>query len=360
LLPQLLLGSQRTMTHSGTRPQWCCLAAGILFLLGFVVPTPNFGVSAQVAPTKIMPLGDSITDGYTIPGGYRVDLWSTVQHTGQPIDFVGSLSNGPVSLGDKQHEGHAGWRIDQIDANVTGWLNSAQPEVVLLMIGTNDMLQEFDATNAPARLSALIDKITEHSPALQVIVASLPPLSSPIANQRVLNFNAAIPNIVSAKTANGKKVAFVDMYPALTLSDLDDGIHPNASGYTKLANAWYGALSPFLSPASSTPTPSLAPTLTHTPSPSATPVPGSASFYRAINLAGPAVVYEGHPWDASTATTYSIAGASQCCEHIDAKRASRPSDGHHRSAKFSVTRDEQQARSNGKHQSGHPPSHFEA
>jgi lysophospholipase L1-like esterase len=295
-----------------TNCKLCCLALSIVFLLACLMPALAIEVSAQATVTKVMPLGDSITDGYNIPGGYRIDLWSTFQQAGQFVDFVGSMSNGPASLGDKHHEGHSGWRIEQINGSVSGWLSGAQPEIVLLMIGTNDMLQDYNVAGAPARLSALLDTITQQSPNTQVIVASLPPLSNAIANQRVLNFNAAIPDIVAAKAAGGKKVSFIDMYPRLTVGDLADGIHPNASGYTKLANAWYSALTPFLSAPASTPTPSRTPTRTNTATPSSTPMPGSAGFYRAINLGGPAVTHDGQAWDASSAPNYTVIGTSQC------------------------------------------------
>jgi hypothetical protein len=32
------------------------------------------------------------------------------------------------------------------------------------------------------------------------------------------------------------------MYPSVPISDLPDGIHPNASGYSKMATTWYSAL----------------------------------------------------------------------------------------------------------------------
>jgi lysophospholipase L1-like esterase len=294
------------------------LALSIVFLLACLMPALAIEVSAQATVTKVMPLGDSITDGYNIPGGYRIDLWSTFQQAGQFVDFVGSMSNGPASLGDKHHEGHSGWRIEQINGSVSGWLSGAQPEIVLLMIGTNDMLQDYNVAGAPARLSALLDTITQQSPNTQVIVASLPPLSNAIANQRVLNFNDAIPDIVAAKAAGGKKVSFIDMYPRLTVGDLADGIHPNASGYTKLANAWYSALTPFLSAPASTPTPSRTPTRTNTATPSSTPMPGSAGFYRAINLGGPAVTHDGQAWDASSAPNYTVIGTE--CGGLESRR----------------------------------------
>ena len=75
---------------------------------------------------RVMPLGDSITEGTQVPGGYRIGLWQRLAAGGYRVDFVGSQSNGPASLGDHDHEGHPGWRIDQIDANIVGWLSTYQ------------------------------------------------------------------------------------------------------------------------------------------------------------------------------------------------------------------------------------------
>jgi hypothetical protein len=73
---------------------------------------------------------------------------------GYTTDFVGSQFNGPGSLGDHDHEGHPGWRIDQIHANIVSWLNTHQPQTVLLHIGTNDIPQNYNVSTAPNRLSA--------------------------------------------------------------------------------------------------------------------------------------------------------------------------------------------------------------
>ena len=101
-----------------------------------------------------MPLGDSITrgkgDGNLSVGGYRAFLEDQLAAGGYSFDFVGSLVEGPPSLADKDHEGHGGLRIDQIGAQVQAWLGAADPDVVLLMIGTNDITQNYDLANAPA------------------------------------------------------------------------------------------------------------------------------------------------------------------------------------------------------------------
>ncbi|WP_216329216.1 DUF4038 domain-containing protein [Deinococcus aestuarii] len=191
---------------------------------------------------KVMPLGDSITDGYNIPGGYRTELYRRLSAQVPGLNFVGSLQNGPATLADRDHEGHSGWRIDELAARVDGWLDGAQPDVVLLMIGTNDTIQNRDPAGAPARLGRLLDQMLSRRPNARILVSSLPPLRDPDQNRRVQAYNAALPALVRSRAAQGKKVSLVNVGATLTLADLADGVHPNVGGYGKLATLWAEAL----------------------------------------------------------------------------------------------------------------------
>lgn len=102
-------------------------------------------------------------------------------------------------------------------------------------------------------LSALIDQITSQSPYAQLLVASIPPVhpdaQSALRALRTIYFNTAIPTIINSKVAEGKKVHFVDMrsltvneLTSSLLLDLDNGVHPNAQGYRKIANFWHDAV----------------------------------------------------------------------------------------------------------------------
>jgi alpha-galactosidase len=202
---------------------------------------------AVAAGVRIMPLGDSITDGAQVPGGYRIELWRRlVGQDRRSVDFVGSLRNGPPELGDRDHEGHSGWRIDEVAARVEGWLARDRPEIVLLMLGTNDVLQDQGVATAPARLGELLDRITRQLPAATVLVATLPPLAGAEASARVAAFNRALPAVVQARAAAGRRVRLVDVAAGLTLADIGDGVHPNESGHAKIAAAWHRALAPLL------------------------------------------------------------------------------------------------------------------
>jgi RHS repeat-associated protein len=84
-------------------------------------------------------------------------------------------------------------------------------------------------------------------------------------------------------------------------------------------------------PGGPTATPTHTPTATNTPTASSTPTAttagGGTSFYRAINLNGPAVTIDGNAWQASTAAGYTTNGTGQCNEWLtlspatDANRA---------------------------------------
>lgn len=218
-----------------------------------IIANLTTGVETRVA--KVMPLGDSITYGIVNEnlkdfGGYRTELWNKFKANDLTVDFVGSQSTGPDSLGDRDHEGHGGKTIDWIDNNVDGWLNTYMPDIVTLMIGTNDAGRGDSISQMSSELSDLIDKINWQLPDAQVLVASIPPINpngQPNSRvQKALDFNAVIPDIVDDKVAVGKEVKFVDM-TSLTVNDIslppdDNGLHPTLAGYSKIADLWYDKL----------------------------------------------------------------------------------------------------------------------
>jgi lysophospholipase L1-like esterase len=186
---------------------------------------------------RIMPLGDSITHGGF--GGYRIKLWQNLTAAGVNVDFVGTLASGTSALGDHDHEGHVGWRIDELDAHIGHWLFATDPRTVLLQIGTNDINQGYQVSTMPNRLAQLIDHILAYKPDVQLFVAQITPLATG-GDHLVQAYNAAIPGILATR---GPRVHLVDMYHAIDpATDLLDGVHPNASGNDKMADVWTQAL----------------------------------------------------------------------------------------------------------------------
>ncbi|WP_457513336.1 GDSL-type esterase/lipase family protein [Streptomyces sp. TE33382] len=187
----------------------------------------------------VMPLGDSITLGVGSGArtGYRPALAASLTGHTSTLEFVGSQ----VDADGARHEGHSGWRIDQLQANVETWLAGAKPNLITLHIGTNDMNRDYQVATAPQRLGTLIDQIHTASPDTTVVVASLVPATDPVVQARIDTYNTAIPGIVADRVQRGYKISQVSM-SALTTADLNDNLHPNNAGYTKMAAAFLGGI----------------------------------------------------------------------------------------------------------------------
>jgi hypothetical protein len=197
-------------------------------------------------PCKILPLGDSITDGIGFSGGYRVSLFSRAVAASKSITFVGRSMNGPTMVSGqpfpRSHEGHSGWTIAQIDGITPDPALDPVPHIVLLHIGTNDVSAM--GSGAPMRLGALIDQIVAELPNALLVVAKIIPF--PGAASQVNTFNAAVPGVVQERANAGKHVILVDQFTGFPTSELGDGVHPNEAGYTRMAGVWFTAISSYL------------------------------------------------------------------------------------------------------------------
>ena len=122
-----------------------------------------------------MPLGASITRGMPIPGGYRAPLYHLMTNAGYNLDFVGTQRGSPLAnIPDLDHEGHAGFRIDHIDAGFTAWADQvADPDIIVLLVGDNDFAQNQDLAHVTNRLDHLISRITQNRPQAKLIVCGL-------------------------------------------------------------------------------------------------------------------------------------------------------------------------------------------
>ena len=197
----------------------------------------------------IMPLGDSITYGYRAvdpdgnSGGYRSALYNDLQMN---FHFVGSQSNGPVDLPELNHEGHPGYQIADLQNEVDGWIAQNPSDIILLHIGTNDILNDND-DGAPDRLSDLLNQILDDAPNEVIFVAKIiPNAADPSYNARVDAFNEGVQAVVENYQNMGYPMFVVDMNTAFnrnTAGDLSQDLyHPSLKGYEKLAVRWANAV----------------------------------------------------------------------------------------------------------------------
>jgi lysophospholipase L1-like esterase len=190
---------------------------------------------------KIMPLGDSITYGEGIPsyGGYRNLLSALLESDGIKFDFVGSQKSGEESLLDPDNEGHPGWRISNLREAIAteGWLETYQPDIILLHIGSND-LRYGNQVYAAENLSLLLDDILARLPETHIIVATIIRTRWG-SDLKHLYYNGKVREIVASK---GPQVSLVDMQDVPSKGDFTTLYHPSPKGYDKMAHAWESAI----------------------------------------------------------------------------------------------------------------------
>jgi lysophospholipase L1-like esterase len=204
-------------------------------------------------PTRIMPLGDSITLGVygpVIAGpeagyivGYRQRLYERLTANNYFIDFVGGESEGNLVLPafDTDHEGHSGWSDTEIADNIYNWLNANPADIVLLHAGTNDL----DAS--PADIERILDEIDRHNFNTVVVLAKI--INRVPYSDVTAQFNANIEQMALNRIAIGDNIIIVDQENALIYpDDIYDDKHPNQTGYEKMADTWFDAITSFMAP----------------------------------------------------------------------------------------------------------------
>jgi lysophospholipase L1-like esterase len=229
------------------------------------VDVPDTPIKLGAGVLHIWPVGDSIT--MVVDGSYRVVLYNMLAADGYAVDLVGTQFDGAGDLVDHEHEGHSGYNAaklvlgdcDGCTGDIPTWLASGipTPDVVTLMIGTNDVAwgewQTVETT--VTQLMQVVDLLRTLLPEAAVLVGSIPPEESavipPNSNDRspiVVAYNDAMEAAVLAHADYSTKVFFVDCEQAVTVADLYDGVHPSRAGHDKIAVTWYDVMKPLLPP----------------------------------------------------------------------------------------------------------------
>ena len=134
-------------------------------------------------------------------------------------------------------EGHPGWLVSGM-RGVAAQDLAQKPNIVLIYVGTNDMIFG-NAAKARSDMQKLVAYLTTNLPDSLIVVSKLFISAGLAAQVRIERFNAQL-----SATKWPANVVLADLSSALLLSDLGpDGIHPNDGGYAKMAAAFYDVLS---------------------------------------------------------------------------------------------------------------------
>lgn len=239
--------------------------------------TVDYQVSLE--PVRIMPLGDSITEGVQsdsdtsgnpdsdspalpVRVGYRKQLFTLLNNDDYSFDLVGSQSDGYQLFSDSQHEGHPGYTDAEIsgvadpsssnsaefNASVDGvynWLERSPADVILLHAGTNNI----GVRTSSEYIGRILDEVERWESgttgSIKVLVAKIVNKNrNPDDSAKVNTFNVNVESLVNGRIANGANIALVDMYAAVSAGLLDsmDKTHLTPEGYNVMAKKWKSSL----------------------------------------------------------------------------------------------------------------------
>ena len=228
--------------------------------------TNNGGGTSQKSGTiKIMPVGDSITNGDGEQGGYRKYLYDALTKKGYKIDMVGPNGKNSASANgisyDDNHAGYSGYQIKEVpswgqqqggkgslynELKNANAVKQAQPDIILLMIGTNDLTANRSMDACASDLRAMLDYMLADMPSDGVIfLCSVPEHTAYGGNtQKIGNYNSTVKQVAEEYAGKGKNVKFADVHGCLDgMNDIGgDQLHPNGGGYKKIGNFFAGVI----------------------------------------------------------------------------------------------------------------------
>jgi acyl-CoA thioesterase I len=231
-------------------------------------------------PLRIMTLGNSITQGSDKHPSYRYELWKMLIDGGLDFEFVGSLETNwyfdasnpeqstdvtsPV-IGEEYkgktftnlHEGHWGWTTNDLlyglekpspykrdKGKLSEWLKGYTPDVVLMHLGTNDIIHSKTIGSTLERIELIVNQLRADNENVAILMAKITPIPTTYANvDSTKHFVSLIPTLASKLSTPKSPVIVVDINTGYNPgTHTYDSLHPNQLGEKFIARRWYDAI----------------------------------------------------------------------------------------------------------------------
>lgn len=203
--------------------------------------------------TRVLFLGDSITGS---PGCWRAQVWTSLTDAGHDVDMVGirdadecgGVRNAAGELWDPAHAGIAGATTAAMFVRIArdGLVAQTAPDLVVMLLGTNDLWGRQPADAVLPQFQVLLDAIRADAPRAAVVVGTVLPLGESACSgcqEQVDAVNAGLPGWAAEATTPESPVTLVAVHEGFDAeTDTYDGAHPNEAGEAKLAAAFTPAI----------------------------------------------------------------------------------------------------------------------
>ena len=230
------------------------VAALVAPLLVALTGVPAAPPAQAAVPVRILVVGDSITQGSSGDWTWRYRLARHLAAAGVAFDLVGPRTdlydNVAGEFGsqayldpafDRDHAARWGMLLGDMDVSISELVTTYQPDVVLTLLGDNDLSAGATPAEVGAMLSSYVGAARAAKSGVDVVLGEDPrPHTQPGAPA----LNDEIEARAAALDSAAERVVVADpfTYDYDDLTDTWDGAHPNARGELKLAAAFEDAL----------------------------------------------------------------------------------------------------------------------
>lgn len=177
-----------------------------------------------------------------VPTGETIFMGDSIT-SDLPTDVIASIASPAINYG-------IGWqRSDQLMNSMGSYVSIQRSRRVILMIGTNDLLQDRES-GLELRYKTILEKIPANIP---VVFSSIPPISITELLRRKIDVSNVSQAVLSAKRVcdADRRCRFVNAYDSLSSNGvplpgvlLNDGIHLAPYGYVLWAESVRQSLTP--------------------------------------------------------------------------------------------------------------------
>jgi hypothetical protein len=157
------------------------------------------------------------------------------------VNFIGSINFGQWldPRFDADTEAHTGFQSFEIlqgaswsnEGRLSDWLMTQDPEVVCVMLGTNDVLHGKPVTDTLSNLSSIFQLLRTKHPGVVLLLGNLIPCANNPAG--VIALNLSLPAFALLEG-----VELVDLNSGYLPAWNPDGIHPASEGCAAIASRW--------------------------------------------------------------------------------------------------------------------------
>ena len=198
---------------------------------------------ARAQPVKILPLGDSITEGSN-QVSYRPALAKLLKEAGHEVAFVGP-KEAPAGL---RHGGYGGKNAEQIAELYAGFHAANPADIVLIHAGHNHFAEEKPVPGILRATESMIATARKANPEVTILLAQVITSGKLPKYSYLPELNQQLAKLATQLHRPEQRVIPVDQASGFDWKTdaVADLVHPNAQGAAKMAGRWFEALQPLL------------------------------------------------------------------------------------------------------------------